>query len=593
MIKDFLCQQNTAQRHYLCVWQDPVVDVVAMCILVDDNDGSNNNNDKQDDDDTSTVIMMEDVLVVPQRFTKTGYALLLRHDCVARPWNLEGRYGSRIHRIDDKHMGLPMIHSSPFMINKKAAFSPELRALLDQEGVAICRNAFFISHRGREPPVIDAQIHPERAPKQQQQQSPTAQKQSTISRPHHSKPAFTYAELFAGIGGFGVALDALGGKCIFCSELEDGNRGVYSKNFPDTVNLYGDIFKVPDDAFPKPQTLDLLVGGFPCQPFSTLGEQPGLDCPKGNLFLQIVRVLRISQPTAFLLENVPGLLQMTETYATIVSALESAGYTVHSEVCNARGLTATNRKRLFLVGLRQRRCADADSDADSASLPTLPAAFEFPHVPDLGLRACDVIDYGMKDDKLLDLLRLSEKTMTQLLTGKRFRPASMAWPNSVCYTLISHYGNSVGRGESQLVPCPAPSKFVRRFSPRECARIMGFPNSFKLSDQSERQGDMAHIKEQYRMVGNAVCPPLIAALAGAVLAHCGPSMVGNVVDGYDRHDDWVVWGRETAIRIAYSATLDNEKLSTNISLACVPSLFLEERTRREIHDKMLQALTIS
>jgi hypothetical protein len=176
--------------------------------------------------------------------------------------------------------------------------------------------------------------------------------------------------------------------------------------------------------------------------------------------------------------------------------------------------------------------------------------FEFPFVPDLKLMAQDVLDYDdiVEAEEELPILRLAPPTMEQLLKGGRWRPASMAWPNRVCKTLISHYGNAVGRGESQLVPCQAPHN-PRRFSVRECARLMGFPNSYDFLPPRQNQGDMAYRKEYYRMLGNAVCPPLIAALAGAVLEHCELSSCSdeNVVD-------WVQKGQDAALRLAKAAT---------------------------------------
>ena len=181
--------------------------------------------------------------------------------------------------------------------------------------------------------------------------------------------------MFAGIGGFGVALEALGGKCVFYSELLTECRETYKLNFPDTNDsfIHGDIYEVPDSAFPR--HLDLLVAGFPCQPFSNLGEQPGFNCEKGrgHLFLQIVRALNLSQPKAFLLENVPGLLGMKDTLDVIVKAFCGAGYKVNAEVCSARGLTATGRKRLFFVGIRQDLSIEESEAASTATESSLDA----------------------------------------------------------------------------------------------------------------------------------------------------------------------------------------------------------------------------
>jgi DNA (cytosine-5)-methyltransferase 1 len=274
------------------------------------------------------------------------------------------------------------------------------------------------------------------------------------------------------------------GGCVFCSELEDPCRALYQHNVEttDTNVIHGDIYQVPDSEFPS--SVDLFVGGFPSQPFSALGKQAGLECEKGHLCLQIVRFLQISRPKAFLLENVPGLQSMNETYQTVLSAFEDAGYHVTTEICSSRGVTAQNRKRLFFVGLRKDLMDDGAIHV-----------FEFPFVPDLKLRAHNVLDYDELPDDELQILRLADTTLEQLLNnGRNWRPKSMAWPNRVCDTMTSHYGNAVGRGESQLVPGKAPHN-PRRCSMRECARLMGFPNSYEFLPPLESQGDMAYRKQ--------------------------------------------------------------------------------------------------
>lgn len=321
----------------------------------------------------------------------------------------------------------------------------------------------------------------------------------------------------------------------------------------------GDIWTVESKDIPPH---DLLVGGFPCQPFSSLGKQPGLkddktssgrgktmacsngsignDQGRGQLFTQIVRVLKEVQPKAFLLENVPGIVTTDNGKAlkAIVSELEGAGYIVSYQICSSRGVTAQSRKRLFIVGL-------IHNEYDQTP-------FDFPFIPDLQLRAGDVLHQpdelesraqesfevmGIPYDIVANicesspsttpssLFRLSDAQMHQLChRSKSWKPAKLAWRNTSFHTIDSHYGITVGNGNSQLVPCEAPYH-PRRLTPRECARIQGFPNSFRLGDFSrERHKNCdayavfyTFIKEQYYMIGNAVCPPLIAILGGAVL----------------------------------------------------------------------------
>ena len=488
---------------------------------------NDNDNDVDPKVDCSTAVPRaetEYVIILPNRLTKVGYQVLIENQWVARPWHLEGRYGSRTHKFNPQCCGIPIL---PLSLLTGMPQTDALKQLLLIEMVEIVERPITISNRI--PPnskhVIDATMHPERCP--------TRRQRNKIRK-------FTFIELFSGIGGFGLALEALGGNCVLASELDDTCRAVYSENMRVQPVLYGDVYQIPDSAFPSvDDNIDLLVGGFPCQPFSSLGTQPGLDDQvKGQLYLQIVRALKLCKPKGFLLENVPGLLRMTEAFETIVKALEEAGYVVSTQLCSSRGLTATSRKRLFFVGVR----LDCSNDND---------LFEFPFIPDLSLRAVDVIDYCDKTDgDLLRLLSVSDAQMDQLKNrSKLWKPAKLAWPDVTIDTLDSHYGVAVGRGNSQLVPQSAP-KHPRRFSPLECARIMGFPaETFAFPTPSPGQGDMAFIKAQYRMFGNAVCPPLVAAIAGAVVGHCRPSY----------RDEWIEHGRAVALELAVSAVLPERR----------------------------------
>lgn len=466
-------------------------------------------------------------------------------DAVPRQWHLEGRFGSRTHTVDKSVNGIPVLHSQPENI------TPEFNDLLESEGVSIVEKEFVRNHRTDQSiPDIDARIHPELEPIDFSQ--PTIFPKCVNADQCVVKvPDFLYAEMFGGIGGFGVALDRLGGKCVFYSEIDECCRETYALNFGTPSEcIHGDIYCVPDEKFP--QDLDLLVGGFPCQPFTTMGNQPGLNCDKGRgqLFMQIVRMLELSKPKAFLLENVPGLLGMEETLNIILEAFCEVGYRVTKEICSARGLTTTNRKRLFLVGLRNDLVPIDIPSPSSQVTPSLSpidcSFFQFPYIPDLKLCSHDILDYDALPITELELLRLSQSTWTQLLQNKRWKPSQLAWPNRHCETLTSHYGNAVGRGDSQLVPSPSPHP-PRRFSVRECARIQGFPNTFNFCDIRPGQGEMAHRKEGYRMIGNSVCPPLIASLAGRLLDAAGINIGGK------SSKNWTTKGRDVAVDLACSA----------------------------------------
>lgn len=483
------------------------------------------------------------VLLVPPRLTKTSYKILLECQCVARSWHLQGRHGSRTHKhMEGGRIGLPILGKD--WVLEKAEIYPELKLLLETENIEVVYKDFTASNRAvaRDIPVLDARIHSERAPKHKESEG----KSKLPSSPPRQ---FTYVDLFAGIGGFAVALDALGGKCVMASEIGATCQSTYRTNFPEAP-LYGDIYKIHSEQLPK-QPVDLLVGGFPCQPFSALGEQPGLQCPKGrgHLFLEIVRLLKLLKPLAFILENVPGLLDMAATFEVILQALkEEAGYSVSYEVLNARGLTATSRKRLFIVGFLLNN--------DQNGSKSVSSDFEFPYIPDLSLRTHDVVCYDNSELTPMEqtVLPITKEQLAILNAGKKWRAAHLAWPNTVCSTLVSHYGNSITRGHSQLVPMDATCNegYPRRFSPRECLRMMGFPASYRLAPKRiDIQGDMAYIKENYRMIGNAVCPPLVASLAGAVLGQLSSRKDAGESDG---DNEWVDFGRRIAVDLARQAT---------------------------------------
>ena len=496
--------------------------------------------------DGSSDVPKEWIIQIPPRLTKSAYQVLLACHAAPRQWHLEGRFGSRTHVIEKgKTNGIPILYNEEQM-KKMSLESDDLRDLLKTEGVSIVEGNFVQNHRTKDvAPEIDARIHPELEPIGYK--IPNIKQTWPIDK-QSGDAAFTYAEMFAGIGGFGLALEALGGECVFYSELLEECRETYKLNFPNTKHncIHGDIYEVPDSAFP--QHIDLLVAGFPCQPFSNLGEQPGFNCEKGrgHLFLQIVRALKLSRPKAFLLENVPGLLGMKDTLNVIVKAFCEAGYRVSAEVCSARGLTATGRKRLFFVGIRRDlSIQESEAASTTAKLSLDDSCYRFPFIPDLKLCAHDILDYNTLDTLETEILTLTEETFEQLSRNSRWKPNHLAWPNKHCDTLTSHYGNAVGRGDSQLVPSPSPHP-PRRFSVRECARIMGFPNDFKFVDVRQGQGDMAYRKQCYRMLGNAVCPPLIAALAGSVLDAAGLKMGRDSIT-------WTQQGLDVAISLSSSA----------------------------------------
>ena len=153
----------------------------------------------------------EAVLLVPPKLTKSAYQTLLRNCVVPRPWHLAGRHGSRTHRVGDM-MGIPLVSS--VLVIQKAHSNDDLQKLMNTEHVRIVHKSVVPSNKVPKEEPVDATVHPER--KSKSKTHATIHFTKPISR---STSRFTFAEMFAGIGGFGVALEALGGECVFCSEL--------------------------------------------------------------------------------------------------------------------------------------------------------------------------------------------------------------------------------------------------------------------------------------------------------------------------------------------------------------------------------------
>ncbi|KAG7347876.1 DNA-cytosine methyltransferase [Nitzschia inconspicua] len=315
---------------------------------------------------------------------------------------------------------------------------------------------------------------------------------------------FTYAELFAGMGGFRVALDRLGGRCVFASETDRFCRQMYSKNFGGDRPA-GDITQISSDQVPDH---DLLVGGFPCQPFSSSGSRQGMNDQKGVLFREICRVLVVKQPKIFLLENVRGLLLHNDgdTLRLIVDELVQCGYRVVHQLIDSRNLLPQERWRLYFAGIRR--------DIAAQNRP-----YEFPSLPMLSRGVRDIIhskdgeNDQLKEDfqKLILSSRQLEKVRSQKYTLLYPEARFMVDLTRPAKTFQSSYSKyMVG---SQFVPAGTG---WRRFSTREAARLQGFPETFQLCSQ-----------RAYHMIGNAVAPPVVAMIVTPLLQKINLFMVSR------------------------------------------------------------------
>eukprot|EP01063_Lacrimia_lanifica_P020033 TRINITY_DN27401_c0_g1_i1.p1 TRINITY_DN27401_c0_g1~~TRINITY_DN27401_c0_g1_i1.p1 ORF type:complete len:463 (+),score=98.30 TRINITY_DN27401_c0_g1_i1:84-1472(+) len=373
---------------------------------------------------------------------------------------------------------------------------------------------------------------------------------SAVGEASTAKPRFTYAELFAGIGGFRVAFDKLGGRCVFACDIDRFARAAYAANYGDTPA--GDVTKIADGDVPAH---DVLCGGFPCQPFSASGKRDGFDDPEGRgvLFREICRIARAARPKALLLENVRGLLthEGGETLATILRELTGCGYRMSYRLLDAAALLPQERARVFLVGVRD-------------DLPAAEAPFAFPTLPGLNRGVRDVLHTAMGDDALgedeLAALTLSDhqigKVRAQAYTQKHPEARFLEDTALPSKTLQSSYASyMVG---SQFVRAgveergDAGGDAWRRYSPREAARLMGFPETFSLCRQ-----------RPYRLLGNAVAPPVIAALTAPLLPRIGVGVPADFPTA-------AAWGwAATAALLRDAAPNDGRRAALAAQLAAV------------------------
>jgi DNA (cytosine-5)-methyltransferase 1 len=308
------------------------------------------------------------------------------------------------------------------------------------------------------------------------------------------KKSLKFIDLFAGIGGIRIAFERAGAQCVFSSEWNKFAQQTYEKNFGEMP--IGDIHEINASDIPD---FDILCAGFPCQPFSIAGVSKKLSLNKphgfedetqGTLFYEILRILKERKPAAFFLENVKNLEKHDKgkTFAVIRESLLDAGYSFSYKVINAKSLVPQNRERIFMVGFRDPEIG-----------------FTFPEIPDLKPRILDILEenvpekYTLTDHLWQYLQNYAEK---HRLKGNGFG-FGLVKTDSYCRTLSARYFKD---GSEILIP--QEGKNPRRLTPRECARLQGYPDSFVIP-VSDTQA--------YKQFGNSVAVPLIEMLAKQVI----------------------------------------------------------------------------
>lgn len=320
--------------------------------------------------------------------------------------------------------------------------------------------------------------------------------------PAPKNPKFTFIDLFAGMGGFRLAMQAQGGKCVFSSEWNAFSQKTYFSNFGDMP--FGDITKEATKSF-IPEHFDILCAGFPCQPFSiagvskkkSLGRETGFkDKTQGTLFFDVADIISRHRPKAFYLENVKNLTSHDKgnTFRVIRETLEELNYSLHYQVMDGQTYVPQHRERIMIVGFDKNIYSGEEK-------------FEFPEQHQSTRSIKEILDpeidpkYTLTDRLWAYLQNYAEKHRAK---GNGFG-YGLVDLNGITRTLSARYYKD---GSEILIP-QGKGKNPRRLSPRECARLMGYPDQYRIDCVSDVQA--------YRQCGNSVIVPLITAVSEQII----------------------------------------------------------------------------
>ena len=318
--------------------------------------------------------------------------------------------------------------------------------------------------------------------------------------PSVANPKFTFIDLFAGIGGFRIALQSLGGKCVFSSEWDANAQKTYFYNFGEIP--YGDITKesikncIPDG-------FDVLCAGFPCQAFSIAGYRKGFEDTRGTLFFDVAEIIKRKRPKAVFLENVKNLYTHDngKTFAVIKATLEELGYVVYHKVMNSMEYANVpqNRERIFIV------CFDPNQVKNHHQ-------FSFPERTELTHTIHDCIDPEINDKALFygaKFIHYEElkRDMVSMDTIYQWRRQYVRENKSnVCPTLTANMGTG-----GHNVPLILTKYGIRKLSPKECINFQGYPKEYQFPTSIANSA-------KYKQAGNSVVVPLITKVCQNIIS---------------------------------------------------------------------------
>jgi DNA (cytosine-5)-methyltransferase 1 len=342
---------------------------------------------------------------------------------------------------------------------------------------------------------------------------------------------FSFIDLFAGIGGTRLGFQRAGGRCVFTSEYDKYCVRTYQENFHPDHKVVGDIraITISDDGIlNRIPDHDVLVAGFPCQPFSiagvskknSLGRAHGFECKtQGTLFFDICEILRVKRPTAFMLENVRNLRSHDRgnTFRVIIDSLHELGYEVDYEVIDAASWVPQHRERIFIVGFREATAFTMKMVEVPERAPVLNTVLH----PEDGSESPEG-DFTTAPEGKVNAKYVLTKHLWRYL--RAYKEKHEAAGNGFGFGLVT--GSDVARtlsaryykDGSEILVSRGSRKTPRRLTPRECARLMGFPDNFRIpvSDtQAYKQFGNSVVVDVVESVAQAMRPYVLAAKSAA------------------------------------------------------------------------------
>lgn len=329
---------------------------------------------------------------------------------------------------------------------------------------------------------------------------------------------FTFIDLFSGIGGIRLGFQSAGGTCVFTSEWNEYSKKTYQANFGNDHPFIGDIVPFPEHEVPDH---DVLLAGFPCQPFSiagvsknnALGRPHGFEnTTQGTLFFDVARILAAKRPKAFLLENVKNLVSHNKgnTFRVILETLrDDLGYEVHWKVIDGQNWVPQHRERIIIVGFRDK----TEFSWDDLTIPQERRTLKDILHPQDGSEKAEAPYTSGKKGKVDNKYVLSDRLWQYLQDYAQKHRAKgngfgfgIVTENDVSRTLSARYY----KDGSEILVSRGKGKNPRRLTPRECARLMGFPDDFVIP-VSDTQA--------YRQFGNSVIVPVMEEVAKIMIPY--------------------------------------------------------------------------